>query len=634
MVRLRGDIEGLRAIAVLAVVVHHAFPTWLPGGFLGVDVFFVISGYVIASALLASAENDALSLRQFYARRIRRIFPPLLLVLAAVVAVGWHLLTAEEFAQMSAQVAAAGVFGNNVLLWAQTGYFDAAAATQPLLHLWSLGVEEQFYLVLPALLWLLRARLRTFARVVLVAAALSYGAWVLSCELAPASGFYLLHARFWELAAGVLLACAHRGWLDVPGAGRLDAAARWLAPLALLMLGASFLLFHDGAWPHPLGVVPVAATALLLHLNRQRHDPVLANAPMARVGGVSYAFYLWHWPALVYWRMQWPDAAGEQLLVPVVGALLLALATQALVETPVRFGRLATRAWVPRWLAAALVLTAGAGLAAHLERGFPARFADEVLASQQPGAEAQAAWRNGRCFFYPGAGQGFVDECFWDDPAATVVIWGDSHAAHLYPGMRAVWSGSAHVAQLTAAGCPPTLRSIPGERPGNCARLRAQALDRLRQSPPATVVLTAFWRHYTDARLPDAELVRDIGESAQLLKSWGVKEIVVIGPGPTWRSSLPASVHRFMQQHDLREAPVRFEGMDDRTLALDAALAAGLRAYPVRYVSALALLCQPAGCAVRDPRSGPGEFFYFDQEHLTKAGSIHFARQLAGLLGR
>jgi peptidoglycan/LPS O-acetylase OafA/YrhL len=206
--RTRYDIEGLRALAVLSVLMNHAFPKALPGGFAGVDIFFVISGYLIGRHLLQDIQAGRLSILRFYAARARRIFPALALVLICVWGVGWVLFTGPEFAALGRHMVAATLFSNNFLLWSESGYFDATALDKPLLHLWSLGIEEQFYLLVPAMLWLgakgTEASIRWVARL----GALSLLSTIILSDFDYASSFYLLHTRFWELAAGVLLAQA------------------------------------------------------------------------------------------------------------------------------------------------------------------------------------------------------------------------------------------------------------------------------------------------------------------------------------------------------------------------------------------------------------------------------------------
>ena len=220
----RPDIDGLRALAVLAVVGFHASPRFVPGGFVGVDVFFVISGFLISGILLRDCAADRFSFADFYARRVRRIFPALIVILLATWAIGWYVLVGDEFKQLERHVAAGATFTSNILLWKEAGYFDPRAELKPLLHLWSLAIEEQFYLIWPPILYACWKRKLNILSAMLVIIAASFA---LNVALAPANGvadFYLPTSRMWELLAGGLLAYA-----SVSGIERVDAVVnRWI----------------------------------------------------------------------------------------------------------------------------------------------------------------------------------------------------------------------------------------------------------------------------------------------------------------------------------------------------------------------------------------------------------------------
>jgi peptidoglycan/LPS O-acetylase OafA/YrhL len=283
---IRDDIEGLRALAVLSVLANHAFPRMLPGGFVGVDIFFVISGYLIGGHLLQDIQAGRFNILAFYAKRARRIFPALALVLVSLWCIGWVIFSAPEFAALGRQIVASIFFSNNFLLWSETGYFDTAALDKPLLHLWSLGIEEQFYLLVPALLWVGTRGTAGSIRWVARLGVLSLLATILLGNYNYASSFYLLHTRFWELAAGVALAQAElcmraksqqqfenrlalkRGIneiqlfsLSVGFASVLPVAA---SLAGILMIGASIVVLGPTNWPGAQTLFPVLGTTLVI----------------------------------------------------------------------------------------------------------------------------------------------------------------------------------------------------------------------------------------------------------------------------------------------------------------------------------------------------------------------------------
>ena len=331
----RADIDGLRGIAVLAVVGYHFFPRAWQAGFVGVDIFFVISGYLITGILLSSGEAGRPALLSFYARRVRRIFPALAVVLAAVMLAGWLLLYDDERVPLGAHVVGGTAFLSNIVLWRESGYFDAAIESKPLAHLWSLAVEEQFYIVWPVLLWLvLRSRRAPAIVAALLLSSLLACAWLVQRDAATA--FYVPVFRFWELLAGALLVLAERR-------GLVD----WLRPRAALLsfagfalLALAFLLVHSGLrFPGWWAVLPVAGSTLLIAAGPQAplNRVLLANRPMVWIGLVSFPLYLWHWPVVTFARIVFntePDWPGMLLLLAL--CFLLAWLTWRLIETPMR----------------------------------------------------------------------------------------------------------------------------------------------------------------------------------------------------------------------------------------------------------------------------------------------------------
>lgn len=331
----RPDIDGLRALAVLAVLAFHAFPVLTPGGFVGVDVFFVISGYLISRHLLMQLESGSFSIRGFYARRIKRIFPALTLILAVCALFGWIVLTPEEYEALGKHIAGGASFVANIMYWREAGYFDRAADTKPLLHLWSLGVEEQFYIFWPlllALFWKLRKHM-AWLIAAMIALSFAYSVWLVHHDLTAA--YYSLLTRFWELAAGA--AVAYGVLYRHPPGNRWRVFASW-AGLALLLLGM-FALKHSDPFPGALALPPVLGAALLIHagtgawFNRQ----VLACRPLVWIGLISYPLYLWHWPLLSFARIMEAQTPSIPLRVGLmVAALLLSWLTYRFVELPIR----------------------------------------------------------------------------------------------------------------------------------------------------------------------------------------------------------------------------------------------------------------------------------------------------------
>ena len=294
----RPDIDGLRAVAVLSVVIFHAFPdeAWLPGGFIGVDVFFVISGYLISKILFSEIEQHRFSLASFYGRRIRRIFPALAVCLAAVLAYGFVVLLPSELAQLGKQVFFGASFLSNFALWSESGYFDRAATSKPLLHLWSLGIEEQFYILWPPLLWIAFKLKAAIGRLIVGLLVASFAVNIALSLTDTSSDFYLPVSRFWELLAGAALA-----WRpDINLKAGLKHVIS-LAGIAAILMSAR-LFASEMHFPGWLALLPVAGSVavILAGSNAVVNKTILSNRVAVSIGLISYPLYLWHWPLIAF----------------------------------------------------------------------------------------------------------------------------------------------------------------------------------------------------------------------------------------------------------------------------------------------------------------------------------------------
>ncbi|WP_374580124.1 acyltransferase family protein [Pseudoduganella sp.] len=363
-------IDGLRALAVVAVVVFHTFPQALPGGFAGVDIFFVISGYLITGILLRALDAGSFSLASFYARRVRRIFPALLVVMAATLVLGWLLMLPEELSQLGRHAAGGAGFVANFLFWHESGYFDNSAETKPFLHLWSLGVEEQFYIAWPLLLCLLSRWRRAFVPVTLLLALASFGYSVYAALHAPDAAFYSPASRFWELAVGGLLA-----WWHTYHPPRTTPAPVWTLAAAIAIASAFRLIDKTSLFPGYWALLPVAGTTVLLAAGPAAtlNASLFRLAPVTWLGRISYPLYLWHWPLLSFAHiLQGGNVAEAVLWSALALSVLLAWLTCVVVEGRLRFAMQGKPA-LPVALAALLCALGGFGFQLYRMDGVPQR---------------------------------------------------------------------------------------------------------------------------------------------------------------------------------------------------------------------------------------------------------------------
>jgi peptidoglycan/LPS O-acetylase OafA/YrhL len=520
----RPDIDGLRAIAVLAVIGFHAFPAWIRGGFVGVDVFFVISGYLISIILLTGMERESFRFSQFYMRRIRRIFPALIVVLLAFMVAGWLVLFSFEYKALGKHVAGSAAFVFNFVLWNEAGYFDKAAATKPLLHIWSLGIEEQFYIVWPLLLFVVwKRKVATLALLVLLLT-FSFTFNVLSPD--SAADFYSPLTRFWELMAGAVLAYLSLHWEDLTkifhkmprpvlqifgGGAAPDSITRNVAAaIGVLLIVATVLTVDETrGFPGWWALLPVAGTCLLIAVgpNTWIGNRLLATKMLVAVGLISYPLYLWHWPLLSFIRIvngTGPSAAAAALVILL--SFALAWLTYLLVEKPLRFGKSA-----PVKAAALLATMAAIGLAGYFT------YAKGGFAFRNPGAEDLVA-----------AAQDYEHSAgltLGNPNAPQTVLVGDSTMGQYIPRVRrlieqhAIDLDNNRVVFDLEAGCPP-IPDIVGVRNLACSPFVDKVLPTLDNDKVKTVAMTAWWTpEFTDAEYylrsdPSKAVLRD-SEAAQ-----------------------------------------------------------------------------------------------------------------------
>jgi len=454
--KYRRDIDGLRAIAVLSVVVFHAFPNWMKGGFIGVDVFFVISGYLISTIIFENIDRGTFSFVEFYERRVKRIFPALTLVLVSCYAFGWFSLLGDEYLQLGKHIAGGAGFVANLILWNESGYFDNAAETKPLLHLWSLGVEEQFYIVWPLVLWFAHKKKLNLLSIGVLIAVVSFFLNIGMVKSHPVADFYSPQTRFWELMLGSILAwlTLYRPAFSAANAPRAD---RWLAtaiyagerrkdskPLASTLSVVAALLLVFGFWridkaigfPGKWALVPVLSAVLLIFAGPGAwvNRVILSNRVAVWFGLISFPLYLWHWPLLAFLRIVGSGTPAWHLrLIAVLLAIALAWLTYRFIERPVRTGEGRFKVAV---LVALMPLVGFIGFNTYQRYGLSFRDVVKINASIGSGSDG-------------GPGVDLVHDCglseedtalyygCFHDPRNPVkyALIGDSKAGALWPGV-------------------------------------------------------------------------------------------------------------------------------------------------------------------------------------------------------
>lgn len=611
----RDDIQGLRAVAVGLVVFFHAFPHLLPGGFVGVDVFFVISGYVITNSIANDISKNGSSLGpllfRFYQKRIRRILPALSVTLVATLIAGWFLSPPSEYSAISESVVFSAIGAGNLYFYWNTGYFNPAAAEQPLLHMWSLGVEEQFYLVWPLLLslilWMLRDRTASIFPTMAALVVIGFAYSVHIAAIDPNAAFYLPAPRAWELGAGALLSFAPKI------SSRTISNVMGIVGVALIGWISFTLNSGDTStgWP----MLPVIVGAALLVWPRQDNwtARLLRKGPFRAVGTVSFSLYLWHWPLLSFSDLLAIDSVWVRTAI-IPTSIILATATYLLVERPALSGK-RTRIAVPISLSSTAV-SAALGIAVISSAGAPFRIPADVEAALSV-ADYDYSYRTR----FPSCW--LVDQMTFSDYGqecgiGDVLIWGDSHAAMLYPGATKVFGS---VSQFTRSSCWPLLTGGQGE----CALGNQAIMNKIREAKPHTVILFAAWLNYDlvwDDDWPHEDALR---KTVRELLAAGVDNVQVLGPAPYWEPSLPRKVYNFWATK--KSLPDRIAPSNRPHRAANDIIKKIVETEGAVFVSVYDALCDSQGCMVHTPAS-KSELISWDHGHLTWQG----AEYLSGLL--
>ncbi|MNJ28643.1 O-acetyltransferase OatA [compost metagenome] len=626
--KYRPDIDGLRAVAVLSVVIFHAFPEWLNGGFIGVDVFFVISGFLISSIIFKSLDSGSFSFIDFYSRRVKRIFPSLILVLVSCYVFGWFSLLADEYAQLGKHIASGAGFISNFTLLSEVGYFDNSAETKPLLHLWSLGIEEQFYIVWPLaafITWKLRANIVILA---VLMAAVFFSLNLYGIDKDPTVTFYSPHTRFWELLSGGMLA-----WVSLYRADLFKKLQGhgYLSLIGITALIAGFvLLSKEIGFPGKWALIPVVAAVLIIAagpdawLNRT----VLSSRGMVWFGLISYPLYLWHWPLLTFARIVEGDVPGIEIRVAaVVLAITLSWATVKFIERPIRQSKQGQSVLA---LCTLMLAVGCVGFATNMKDGLANReFPKSVAAHLGSVADYKTtmqAYGLGKCFIDYEQGVDVLASGKCVDLSTNqrrLIVFGDSEAAHLMGGVRKEYVDSGFVIeQWTGTSCRPFEYLVKGAGK-RCIDVSREFMSSIFPSLRSgdVVIVGANWiGSYAALTEPVfSQAIKDfMDELAQ-----GDARVVIVGNTPDFKTHPVKAIARKISFSSER----RYLPVQDYTES-NAILEKYAKEHGIEYFNPTTALCdpqRPLECLAFDGK----DVIYFDPGHLSEAGSELVIKKLS-----
>ena len=626
----RADLDGARAVAVLSVILYHLDTELLPGGFLGVDIFFVLSGYFITRQITGLIAREEFRLIDFFDRRIRRLFPALFLMLFTTSIAACFLLLPEDLVRYSWTLLGAVFSTSNFVFWNLSGYFSAEAQFEPLLHTWSLGVEEQFYLLFPAMILLVnKFATRGLVPLILLAVASSF---LLSLYTSPryvSASFFLLPTRAWELGLGVILAL---NFLRSPR-NRLEREIAALIGLAAVC-GSILLLNNTYSMPGPWAAPACIGASLLIWAGvgaRKDQLPVanriLSFRPIVFIGLLSYSLYLWHWPIFSLAAYTSLEAlSGWQKIALVALTFGVSCLSWKFVETPMRSGK---RVWPTirdRYLGSGLAMATCAILATTItgSQGLPQRLERKVV--EFSSARNDFSPVRDRCHASGFADMPFDQTCtFGPENAPGLILFGDSHGSELaYSfGKKAEKTGEFRVRQLTGSLCPPSIGFKHWRRP-DCDQNTELWLRGIEAEEPHTIVIVAFYmRWHEDLSLRD--LFWDgLDQTITRLSMQGHRVILLDGVPQHKYTSLPvlmARRERFQNDPDA----YTFERGDETLKEVDNRLTRLSEKHGVEYYPLVDTIC---GTASRCNGAFRGKPIYFDDQHITVSVADHLRDEI------
>lgn len=623
----RRDLDGLRGIAVAAVVAYHLGFPFASGGFVGVDVFFVLSGFLITSIIASELEAGSFSIAGFYERRIRRIVPALVFVCACTTALALALLFPDELTRFASSLIATALSLSNFWCLVHSGYFEPAAEVQPLFHTWSLGIEEQFYIVFPILLMaVFKYRKNLLGRTVWLLFAASLTLSVLMLERYPQSTFFLLHTRAWELLAGSIIAL---GLVPLPASRLQREAASAFGLLAIA--GAVFYYTTKTSFPGLAALLPCLGAALVIWAGQggsavrdSRAARILGVGPLVFLGLISYSLYLWHWPLIVFAKIAAVDPLSTAQKMAVASAsLVLAAITWRLVEQPFRrrgaggFSR-PVILWSGGLSFGTLIATAFFVFATN---GFPGRFSQQVVDLVAAGHDASPF--RGKCHFDGALKRTYDDTCVLGDKVdPKIIVYSDSHGAEFSAALGSLAKArNESVRQITASACPPAA-NYSLSHGTRCGDYNAAMLARLISIPPSTILIAANSESWSKYR-PD-QYWKGLQTTLAALHRAGHR-LIVLGAAPNFprHKWVPKTLARWaMEGND--PANFRFSPDVARMRDVDAKLRSIAAEEGATYVPIAPAFCEAERCsAVID-----NAVLYFDNNHLSVSAANVLAKKL------
>lgn len=631
----RQDIDGLRAISIILVVVYHFFPRALPGGFIGVDIFFVISGFLITNIILKQAIENKFNFIIFYKNRINRIFPALLIVIFSSYIIGNLILQKDEFLNLNKQIHASTLFISNYLYLSEFGYFDNFADTKPLLHLWSLAIEEQFYIICPILLYFLTKlkNIKLLFLIIITLVIISFAINIIEIGDSPAKAFYSPLSRSWEILIGGSLAILKINNSFKKICNKVNNYLSISSFIALILTG--FILNGNFAFPGWWALIPVScALIIIISNNSYINKVILSNKYFVFIGLISYPLYLWHWPILVFTRIYLSEVPSITLRLFLLFLIfILSYLTYKFIEIPIIKRK--NNKSISLYLLITLILislytnnkvnnitdiqTLGNKTKIDFENYYFGNTKNHALINFERNFRHECnfyqveKYYDGNPTLKP---KPFIDESCYsviNGSDKTVLLWGDSHAQMLNYGLSKNLPENWQILQIASSGCYPSVNFDSDSDSNYCARSNWFALEIIKKNKIDVVILAQSSGHN----------LSQMTYMSNKLIDYGVKKVIVMGPVPRWTDYLPRIVLRQLWDNVQERTLI---GVDTEVLKLNENLKKNFKNKTnVVYFDALGNFCNLKGCLTMIGNKSLYDLTTWDHWHLTEIASNYLA---------
>ena len=625
--KYRPEIDGLRAIAVLSVVIYHAgfqIPFFentyffLPGGFLGVDIFYVISGYLITFLIIERINNKTFTFREFYERRARRLLPVLFFVIISCLIAGWIFMLPGQFADLAGSALSSLFFLSNFWFYLTDSYFAEASSLKPLLHTWSLSIEEQFYLIFPPIIYLLFKK--KFNKVNFIFILLILSSLLLSTFLSINNlnlNFYILPTRIWELTTGALIANYHINNVKINFEQKLN--SNLFSIVGIIFIVVPFFLFNDQT-PHPsvLTISTIVGTGILILNNKRKNfiNILLSSKLFVGIGLLSYSLYLWHFPILAFKKIKSSSLSEFDKLEVIILAIIISIVSYFVIEKPFRNRQFIRTSYFLTFLFTFFIILLFSSLYIYKNEGVPKRYSKTIIDLIDLNYDYSKIYQTDKCHIKKKNRDklDLFQNCKNELSANkdNIFLWGDSLAAHLYPGLNQKYSNNYNIFQRSVDGCKPSILNFENKNKTSiCVKINEKILEEIKKIQPDKIFISGFW---------SKEDIIKIGRLITILRQNGISNIYLVGPSVRWHDPLPKIL---LKKYSLSKKIPKYlyDKNHKNNFDLDKNFNNFAKKTSINYLSIIKILCNENYKCLTKVGEKADSILTWDENHFTEKGS-------------